>query len=138
MTITAEINRENRYREIGKEIGELIVTKQRAYGDAFGKAGQILKVLYPKGVPLEALDDYLTIVRIVDKLFRIATDRDALGESPWRDIMGYSLLAVERIERQRATLDPSPRPEWDKPQPMPPEEVSPSDSTPPTAMLRKL
>jgi hypothetical protein len=35
--------------------------------------------------------------------------------------MGYSLLAVERIERQRATLDPSPRPEWDKPQPMPPD-----------------
>ena len=29
------------------------------------------------------------------------TDRDALGESPWRDINGYSLLAVVRAEQMK-------------------------------------
>ena len=90
------------YAVIGQSIGKLVKEKQAAYGDSFGKAGDILCILYPNGIPLEKLDDALTIVRIVDKLFRIATDRDALGESPWRDIAGYSLLAVERVERGRA------------------------------------
>lgn len=87
-----------KYKDIGAEIGALVEEKQVAYGDSFSKAGAILRILYPDGVPLEKLDDMLTIARIVDKLFRIATDRDALGESPWRDIAGYALLSVARVE----------------------------------------
>ena len=60
--------------------------------------GILLRALYPDGIPLGKLDDALTVVRVVDKLFRIATARDALGESPWRDIAGYALLAVKRVE----------------------------------------
>jgi hypothetical protein len=37
---------------------------------------------------------------VIDKLKRIATDRDALGENPWKDIMGYSLLAVANHKEQ--------------------------------------
>lgn len=90
------------YKRIGKEIGALVEEKQAAYGDSFGKAGEIMCILYPMGIPPEKMRDALTVVRIVDKLFRVATDRDALGESPWRDIAGYALLSVERVERQRA------------------------------------
>ena len=90
------------YIALAHRIGELVTRKQTAYGDAFGRAGLILGVLYPAGIPLDRLDDALTIVRVVDKLFRIATDRDALGESPWQDIAGYALLALERVERERA------------------------------------
>lgn len=86
------------YREIGERIGDLVEKKQAAYGDSFGKSGEVMRILYPAGIPLEKLDDALTVVRILDKLFRIATDRDALGESPFRDIAGYSLLAVKRQE----------------------------------------
>lgn len=89
------------YETIGSEIGTLVATKQAAYGDSFGKSGEVMRALYPKGIPPEKLDDALTVVRIVDKLFRVATDRDALGESPWRDVAGYALLAVERQERRR-------------------------------------
>jgi hypothetical protein len=84
------------YAEIGQQIGALVETKQAAYGDAFGKAGAVFRLLYPEGIPLEKLDDALTVLRVVDKLFRIATDRDALGESPWRDIAGYALLSLKR------------------------------------------
>lgn len=76
------------------EVAELVERKQKAYGDSFGKSGDVLRILYPSGIPPEKLDDALVITRIVDKLFRIATDRDALGESPWQDIVGYALLAV--------------------------------------------
>jgi len=87
------------YSDLGRAIGELVEKKQAAYGDSFGKSGQVMRILYPAGIPLEKLDDALTVVRVVDKLFRIATDRDALGESPWRDITGYGLLATARRDQ---------------------------------------
>lgn len=32
------------------------------------------------------------VVRVVDKLFRIANHKDAFGENPWADIAGYAVL----------------------------------------------
>ena len=87
------------YETLGREIGTLVASKQKAYGDSFGKSGSIMRTLYPDGIPPEKMDDALTIVRIVDKLFRIATDRDALGESPWRDIAGYAILSTARVTK---------------------------------------
>jgi hypothetical protein len=90
---------------IGASVGNLVNEKQHAYGDSFGKAGRVMRELYPNGIAVDQLDDALTIVRIVDKLFRIATRKNAFGESPYRDIAGYSLLAVGRDERSgRAAL----------------------------------
>lgn len=89
------------YEKLGAEIGRLVTEKQAAYGDAFGKAGEVLRLLYPDGVRLEQYADMLAVVRVVDKLFRIATDRDALGESPWRDVAGYGLLGAARVEKEK-------------------------------------
>jgi hypothetical protein len=92
------------YEALGQKIGRLVCDKQEAYGDSFGKSGEILRILYPAGIPLDAYDDMLAVVRIIDKCFRIATARDALGESPYRDIAGYGLLGAARVEQQRACL----------------------------------
>lgn len=89
-----------KYIDSADRIAKLVIEKQEAYGDSFGKSGQIVNILYPDGIPVEKLDDALTLIRILDKMFRIATDKDALGESPFRDIMGYALLAVVRDERK--------------------------------------
>ena len=89
------------YVVAAESIVSLVEEKQAAYGDSFGKSGKVMRLLYPDGIPFEKLDDALVVVRVIDKLFRIATDRDALGESPWRDINGYSLLAVVRAERRK-------------------------------------
>lgn len=78
------------------EVAKLVEEKQAAYGDSFGKAGSVLQLLYPNGIAHEQFPDALTVVRVVDKLFRIATRKDAFGESPWNDIMGYALLASTR------------------------------------------
>lgn len=83
---------------IGEDVGLLVAAKQAAYGDSFGRAGEVLRVLYPDGIRPDQYGDLLTIARVLDKLFRVATDRDAFGESPWRDVAGYALLAVNRDE----------------------------------------
>lgn len=82
--------------EIGTNIGALVEKKNKAYGNAFAESCKILEVLFPNGVPVEKYTDLLTITRILDKLFRIATDKDALGESPFGDIAGYAILALKR------------------------------------------
>lgn len=80
-----------KYEDKGKEIGKLVDTKNIQYGAAFAKSGGILRILYPKGISLDQYDNMLTLVRIIDKMFRIATN-DAGPEEPWADIAGYAIL----------------------------------------------
>lgn len=85
-----------KYRAIGESIGKLVDEKNKAYGDSFNKSSDFLKILYPNGVSPEHYSDMLGIIRVFDKLMRIATKKDALGENPWRDIGGYSILKSEK------------------------------------------
>jgi hypothetical protein len=89
------------FRRIGTEIGELVAEKNTAYGNSFSTVGEALRLLYPKGIQPDQYADALALTRIWDKMMRIATDRDAMGESPYRDIAGYGLLGAERVERGR-------------------------------------
>lgn len=80
------------YEKVGQAIGQLVDEKNKSYGSAFEKAGDFLKILYPDGVKPEQYTDMLAIVRVFDKMMRIATDKDAFGEDPWCDIAGYAIL----------------------------------------------
>jgi len=82
------------FEDIAKEVGQLVTKKNEAYGDSFRTSGEILKLLYPNGAHPEQYRDMLATVRVLDKLSRIATDKAALGEDPWRGILGYAILAV--------------------------------------------
>lgn len=86
-------------------MGKLVEEKQQAYGDSFGKSGECLRQMYPNGIKPEQYDDLLTIARILDKLFRIATDPKAFGECPWTDIAGYSLLGMKRFMKETEQHD---------------------------------
>ena len=46
----------------------------------------------------EQYGDMLAITRIIDKLFRVATKKDAFGESPFKDIAGYGILGAANDE----------------------------------------
>lgn len=92
------------YEDLGRSVGALVDVKNKAYGSAFDDAGEFLKLLYPDGIQPSQYADALALVRIFDKMKRIATDRDALGESPYRDIAGYGLLGLMRVERAKSTL----------------------------------
>jgi hypothetical protein len=100
-TIKAEPNEtkaESQYVATAKRLGALVEQKQAAYGDATGRSGEVFRQLYPNGIKPEEYDDALGVVRVVDKLFRIATDRDAFGESPWDDIAGYAIRYASRAK----------------------------------------
>lgn len=81
----------------GVRIGKIVKEKNAKYGDSFAQAGAIMRILYPNGISLDQYDDALAVIRVVDKLFRIATDRDALGESPWDDLGGYANLRSTQL-----------------------------------------
>lgn len=87
---------------VGRESAELCVEKNRAYGSAFSTSADFLRLLYPGGVKPEQYQDMLTLVRIFDKLSRIANKKDAFGESPYRDIVGYGLLGAANDEVTRS------------------------------------
>jgi len=86
------------YKKIGLDVGKLVQEKNEAYGDSFGQACKILEVLYPEGIKPEQYRDALAITRVIDKLFRLANKKEAFGESPWKDICGYSMLGIANDE----------------------------------------
>lgn len=90
---------EGEFTALAHSIGKLVDEKKRAYGNSFDQAGDFLFLLYPDGIPPKKYADALCLVRIFDKLKRIATDKDALGESPYADIAGYALLGLRRSKK---------------------------------------
>jgi hypothetical protein len=101
---TKEEDIKTTFEEIGKTIGRLVDVKNAKYGDSFSKCGSVLRILYQDGITPEQYDDVLTVCRILDKLFRVATDKDALGESPYTDIAGYCILAVAKNIAERCVV----------------------------------
>lgn len=85
---------EQPFRQIAAEVGALVEEKNAAYGDAARTCGEALRLLYPDGIRPEQYADALLIVRVWDKLKRIATRKEAFGESPWRDIAGYAVIGA--------------------------------------------
>ena len=90
-----------KFEKIGTDIGKLVDEKNIAYGSAFEKSEEILKVLYPNGIEPEQYKDMLAVTRIVDKLFRIANKKDAFGESPFKDIAGYGILGAANDQKEQ-------------------------------------
>jgi DNA-binding CsgD family transcriptional regulator len=88
------IQQKGNFEKLGSEIGKLVDDKQQAYGDSFSKCGQFLQLLYPNGIQPDQYTDALAQVRIFDKQMRIATNKNAFGESPYKDIAGYGLLGA--------------------------------------------
>ena len=89
------------FEKIAEDIGKLVNEKNKAYGNSFADSDKFLKILWPNGVPVGQYSDMLTIVRIFDKLKRISTDNDAFGESPYGDIMGYCILALNNHNKSQ-------------------------------------
>lgn len=96
---------EKTFVDLGQEVGELLRKKNEAYGNAFEESEKVLRVLFPNGVSPSKYQDFLTITRVIDKLFRIATDKNAFSEDPWRDIAGYAILSLWSQQPARHGID---------------------------------
>ena len=86
-----------KYERRAADLGALVDKKNLSYGDSFRKSGDIFRILYPQGIKPKQLDDALVMVRVVDKLSRIANKKNAFGEDPWQDIAGYALLMAQPL-----------------------------------------
>jgi hypothetical protein len=89
------MNNHIKYETIGQRIGSLVDRKNAKYGDSIHVTGKMLKLLYPNGIKLKDYDNVATLVRMFDKMKRIATDNDEDGENPYKDIAGYGILNCE-------------------------------------------
>jgi hypothetical protein len=86
------------FEERGRRLGKVTDEKNAAYGDSFTRSGEVLRILFPTGISPDRYIDALGMVRVIDKLFRIASQPAAFGESPWDDIAGYGIVAGGKEE----------------------------------------
>jgi hypothetical protein len=87
---------QDKFKKITDDLAQILSIKDEAYGNAFDKTTHILSLLYPNGIKVEQYKDLHVIIRMLDKISRIARDNDPLGESPYMDIAGYSILSLAR------------------------------------------
>lgn len=94
---------------LGTSIGATLQQKNLAYGDSFSKTPAILEVLYPDGVKPSQYRNLLTLVRMLDKINRIAaqTGNSRDSEDPFTDLAGYAILA--QVLQESAKLDEKER-----------------------------
>ena len=86
----------SQYENIALKIGQLVESRQSTYGDSFGKSGKILEIMYPNGIEVSQYNELLSIVRILDKLFRLSQGQ---LKDTYEDICGYAILGAERNQR---------------------------------------
>lgn len=91
---------DSKFQKAAKALGDLVTTKNIAYGNSFVESTKVLKIMYPNGVSVDQYNDMLGVTRVLDKLFRIATRKDAFEESPWKDIAGYGLIMETEDEEK--------------------------------------
>jgi hypothetical protein len=88
-----------KYEKAMAELGRLLDEKNAAYGNSFAESNRILEILYPNGVQPRQYKDMLLFARVLDKMFRIATNPGYAGEDPYKDAAGYFGLAfVQALE----------------------------------------
>lgn len=84
------------FRDVANRLGNLVAEKNQAYGNSYEVSARIMGLLYPDGIRPEQYRDALGVVRVLDKLCRLADEPDAFGENPWMDIAGYGLRGACR------------------------------------------
>lgn len=89
---------DNKFEKAALDIAKLVKDKNEAYGDSFTKSAEFLKDMYPNGITKENYLDAIFIARMYDKMHRIATNKGAFNEDPYKDIAGYALLRLIKQE----------------------------------------
>ena len=80
---------------ISRDVVSIVKEKNREYGSAFQKVSHILSILFPNGIPTNKYHDVAILVRVLDKVCRIASANDKdVKKDAWLDITGYGLLRL--------------------------------------------
>lgn len=94
--------KDGRYERIGREVGELVDNKNKAYGNSVNCTELFLRALWPQGIPVEAYPDVGPFTRIFEKMKRTASEKAVEDtEDPREDIAGYGIILAERKKREK-------------------------------------
>jgi len=85
------------FEGIALELSSMLEDKNRKYGDSYAKMAHVLPLFFPNGVPADKLLDAIFILRIVDKLMRIASNQPDEDEDPIKDVAGYAILRMREL-----------------------------------------
>jgi hypothetical protein len=97
----------NPFEKPALDLANLVHKKNTAYGDSIRSSVTLLGELWPDGIPVSSYKDLLLLVRMFDKMKRIATNNDPSGENPYQDICGYALRGVvQNADNNRAKVRP--------------------------------
>jgi hypothetical protein len=97
-----EPKKEGRYERGGREVGELVDSKNKAYGDSVNCIELFLRVLWPQGIPVESYPDVGPFTRIFEKMKRSTSEHAGNDtEDPRKDIAGYGVILAERKKREK-------------------------------------
>ena len=82
-------------RSVACDVVVVVEEKNREYGSAFQKVSEILNILFPNGIPTNKYHDVAILIRVLDKIYRIASANDKnVKKDAWLDITGYGLLRL--------------------------------------------
>lgn len=98
-----------KFEKLGQEIGKFTDGKNQQYGSSVDATYAMMKSLMERysnqddtyTIPKALLPHILLQVRMMDKQNRIFNNPSGKGdsESPYKDLLGYSLIGVDMVER---------------------------------------
>ena len=90
--------------EVGEKLTNKVAEKNNAYGSAFEQITLMLLQLFPNGIPPEKYGDVSILIRLLDKVCRIANSQENFNnEDAWDDIMGYAMVARVSKLKEKST-----------------------------------
>jgi len=87
------------YEGLGAHVGAVVDRKNAEYGNSINDTAAFLTALFPQGIPVDAYNDVGLLVRLFDKMKRIANGNQG-EENAWKDLVGYALLGYECSRRE--------------------------------------
>ena len=86
--------------DIAKNVRDIVITKNETYGDSVSKSAKLMHVLYPDGIAPSHYDDAHLIIRVLDKLSRLASAdiTKRAKYDAWQDIAGYGIIGASNHE----------------------------------------
>lgn len=91
-------------------LAQVLVEKNKSYGNSHAKVNEILNVLSPAGckgctdTEKNSNDNLVYTIRILDKLCRLVSCGDSDSEDQWLDIAGYAVLAGLQQNKRTPTI----------------------------------
>jgi len=92
------------YEKLGNDIKPIVEKLESDYGHSLGETKEILKMMYPNGVNQEQLGDVVSIVRMLDEMFKVARIDGAVSDENrdevWKEMIAKAFATVAQEQFQ--------------------------------------